>query len=122
MKSKARSIGRIFLSLFFIYAGVMHFVRPKNFIKIMPELPYKREIVYVSGAFEILGGLGLMVPPARKAAGFGLIALLWAVFPANINMAINNINFGFVPTWVLWGRLPLQFLMMDWVGKVSKSD
>lgn len=119
MKTKAGSIGRILLATFFVYVGIIHFVRPKNFVKIMPELPYKKELVYVSGFFEILGGVGLLVPPVRKPAGIGLIALLWAVFPANINMAINNINFGFIPNWVLWARLPLQFILMKLVAMAS---
>jgi uncharacterized membrane protein len=119
MKCKARGIGRILLALFFGYAGVMHFVRPKNFIKIMPDLPYKRELVYVSGFFEILGAVGLLVPLVRKPAGIGLIALLWAVFPANVNMALNNINFGFLPVWALWARLPLQFVLMKLVSLAS---
>jgi uncharacterized membrane protein len=121
MKCKGRSIGRILLASFFAYAGVMHFLRPKNFIKIMPEMPYKRELVYVSGFFEILGAVGLLVPPVRKPAGIGLIALLWAVFPANVNMAVNNLNFGFVPIWVLWARLPLQFVLMKLVSLVSSE-
>jgi uncharacterized membrane protein len=121
MKCKARSIGRFLLASFFVYAGVMHFVRPKNFIKIMPDMPYKRELVYVSGFFEILGGVGLLVKPVRKPVGIGLIVLLWAVFPANVNMAVNNINFGFVPIWALWARLPLQFVLMKLVSLVSSQ-
>ena len=123
MKGKANGagigIGRLLLASFFVYTGVMHFVRPKNFIKIMPGMPYKKELVEISGFFEILGGVGLLVPPVRKAAGFGLIALLWAVFPANINMALNKIDFGFLPTWALWARLPLQFVMMKFVSMAS---
>lgn len=121
MKSKSGDVGRIVLASFFVFTGVMHFVRPKNFIKIMPDLPYKKELVDISGFFEILGGVGLLVPPVRKAAGVGLIALLWAVFPANINMAIKNIDFGFVPPWVLWARLPLQFALMKLVSMASND-
>jgi uncharacterized membrane protein len=57
----------------------------------------------------------------RKAAGIGLIALLWAVFPANVNMAVNNINFGFLPVWALWARLPLQFVMIKFVSLASNA-
>jgi uncharacterized membrane protein len=121
MKCKAGGIGRILLASFFVYTGAMHFARPKNFIKIMPDLPCKRELVYVSGFFEILGGAGLLVPPLRKAAGIGLIALLWTVFPANVNMAVNNINFGFLPVWALWARLPLQIVMIKFVSLASSN-
>jgi uncharacterized membrane protein len=101
----------------------MHFVRPGKFIQITPDfLPYKKELVYVSGFFEILGGVGLLVPQTRKAAGIGLIALLFAVFPANINMAVNKIDFGSIPNWLLWARLPLQFLLIYWVRAVSKDQ
>jgi uncharacterized membrane protein len=97
-------------------------VRPGKFIQITPDfLPYKKELVYVSGFFEILGGVGLLVPQTRKAAGIGLLALLFAVFPANINMAVNKIDFGVIPTWLLWARLPLQFLLMFAVRAVSKD-
>jgi uncharacterized membrane protein len=84
-------------------------------------LPYKKELVLISGAFEILGGLGLLLPKTRKLAGAGLIALLIAVFPANINMAINKIDFGFIPQWLLWARLPLQFLAIFIVHSLSKD-
>jgi uncharacterized membrane protein len=119
---KLRAVGRGIVSLFFIYVGTVHFVRPGKFIQITPDfLPYKKELVYVSGFFEILGGVGLLVPQTRKAAGIGLLALLFAVFPANINMAVNKIDFGVIPTWLLWARLPLQFLLMFAVRAVSKD-
>lgn len=120
--SKVRATGRTALSLFFMWVGVMHFVKPEKFIQITPDvLPYKKELVYISGFFEILGGLGLMVPPTRKYAGMGLIALLFAVFPANINMAVNKIDLGYIPQWLLWARLPLQFVLMLAVNAVSKD-
>jgi uncharacterized membrane protein len=119
---KLRAAGRGIISLFFVYVGIMHFVRPGKFIQITPEfLPYRRELVYISGFFEILGGAGLLVPQTRKAAGIGLIALLFAVFPANINMAVKKLDFGSIPVWVLWARLPLQFLLMLAVRAVSKK-
>jgi uncharacterized membrane protein len=119
---KFRTLGRGIVSLLFMYIGLIHFVRPGKFIQITPDfLPYKKELVYVSGFFEILGGAGLLIPQTRKAAGIGLIALLFAVFPANINMAVNKIDFGSIPTWVLWARLPLQFLLIYWVRAVSKD-
>jgi uncharacterized membrane protein len=71
----------------------------------------------LSGAAEILGGLGLILPATRRLAAWGLIALLVAVFPANVNMAINHLPLGttHVPAWALWARLPLQVVMGAWV-------
>ena len=115
--------GRLLCSLFFVWVGVMHFLRPGRFVQITPEiLPYRKELVLISGAFEILGGLGLLIPKTRRLAGKGLIALLIAVFPANINMAVNKIDFGFIPQWVLWARLPLQFLLIYLVNLISKES
>ena len=78
-------------------------------------LDYKLTLVYVSGVFEILGGLAVLIPKTRKLAGIGLIALLIAVFPANINMALNSQNFPNIPNTLLWLRLPLQFVLIGWV-------
>lgn len=102
----------------FIYVGVMHFVTPKMFIDIVPTyLPAAALLVYISGVAEIAGGVGLLVPACRRAAGLGLLALLIAVFPANIHMAINQLPFDGkpVPVAMLWLRLPLQFVLMAWV-------
>jgi uncharacterized membrane protein len=83
----------------------------------MPNaLPAHAALVYVSGAAEILGGLGLVPRATRRLAGWGLIALFVAVFPANINMAVHHLPLGGhpVPTWALWARLPLQIVLVAW--------
>jgi uncharacterized membrane protein len=108
---------RLVLALLMVLAGTMHFVSPKPFIKIVPGyLPYARALVYISGFFEILGGVGLLIPSISRIAAWGLVALYVAVFPANINMAINHIGFGAgtTPTLLLWLRLPLQILLIAW--------
>lgn len=88
-----------------------------------PFLPAHREIVAVSGFFEMLGGLGVMLPLTRSAAGWGLIALLIAVFPANIYMALDTEKFGkLAPAWILYGRLPLQFVLIWWVWSATIRD
>lgn len=80
-----RVISKYLLSLLLIFAGVMHFVRPDFFLKIMPPyLPFHLELVYVSGVFEIALGICLLIPRLTRVAGWGSIALLVAVFPANI--------------------------------------
>jgi len=81
-----------------------------------PFIPNARALVLISGAFEILGGIGVLLPFSRVAAGWGLIALLVAVFPANIYMATEAERFRSVaPAWTLWARLPLQAVLILWV-------
>ena len=105
------------LAVVFVGAGVMHFVRPEPFVKIVPpQLPKPRALVFWSGVAEVLGGVGLLIPKLRRPAGFGLLALLAAVFPANVYMASAAERFAaWAPAWTLWARLPLQPLAMAWV-------
>lgn len=104
------------LTLFFIVAGVNHFVSSDTYLKIMPDyLPWPRALVYISGFFEALGGVGLAVPRLRRAAGWGLIALLVAVFPANVDMLIHADQFPSIPLWALVARLPMQAILIAWV-------
>jgi uncharacterized membrane protein len=110
-------IFQLLLSLLMIAAGVTHFIKPGPFVRIVPNfLPYPLQLVYISGFFEILGGIGLLIPSVSRPSAWGLIALFIAVFPANINMAINHISFGEGPTpdWALWLRLPLQLVLIAW--------
>ncbi|MBX9666735.1 MAG: hypothetical protein K2X93_03910 [Candidatus Obscuribacterales bacterium] len=110
------TISRIILSAFFIGVGVLHFTKADLFMRVMPPyLPYPRELVYVSGIFEILGGIGVHVALTRRAVGYGLIALLVAVFPANIHMAVHSELFPELPVALLWIRLLFQPLIMAWV-------
>jgi uncharacterized membrane protein len=109
--------GFILLSVLMVFAGAMHFIAPGGYVRIVPRwLPAPHALVSVSGACEILGGLGLLIPATRAWAAWGLIALFVAVFPANVNMALNHIGFGRKPTpaWVLWARLPLQAVLIAW--------
>ncbi len=106
-------------------AGALHFLATDTYVAIMPlYLPLHRELVYISGAFEILCGVGLLIPRWRAAAGIGLIVLFVAVLPANINMAVNDIQ----PTSVhiapilLWARIPLQLVLVAWAWQVSRPD
>ncbi len=95
----------------------MHFVAPAGYVRIVPRgLPVPGALVFVSGVFEILGGLGLLRPGTRPWAAWGLIALFIAVFPANVNMLVNRIGLGRkpVPVWLLWARLPLQAVLIAW--------
>ncbi len=108
------------LALLFIVAGINHFASPDFYLKIMPPyLPWPLALVYVSGFFEVLGGIGLAVPRLRRAAGWGLIALLIAVFPANLHMVVHADDFPAIPYWALVARLPLQGLLIAWVWWVA---
>ncbi len=114
---------RIILAIAFTIMGILHFAAPDGFLKIMPPfLPFHRELVYLSGVFEILGGHGLLFKRTRKIAGWGLIALLIAVFPANIYMAFKNVQFDFlkISEWILWLRLPFQFVIIWLVWRAGE--
>ncbi len=92
--STAKRISLLLLAAFFILAGLNHFVNKKFYMSMMPPyLPAHTALVYVSGLFEILGGIGVLFAKTRKWAGYGLIALMVAVFPANIYMAMNPSTF-----------------------------
>jgi uncharacterized membrane protein len=108
--------------LLFVAAGMVHFIRPAMYEKIVPpQLGHAPELVAISGIAEIAGGLGLMIPRTRRAAGVGLIVLLVAVWPANIFMALEADRFAAVaPAWVLWARVPLQIAMIWWVERISR--
>jgi uncharacterized membrane protein len=79
-------------------------------------------MVYISGVAEIAGGIGLLLRPFRRAAAWGLVALLVAVFPANIYMALDRVGADGVPGWVLWARLPLQAVLIWWVLWCTKTE
>jgi len=125
MTTQARTISRWVLTVFMVGAGVNHFLVPATYVAMMPSaLPAHELLVYVSGVAEILGGLGLILPATRRLAAWGLIALLIAVFPANLNMALNHLPLGthVLPTWALWGRLPLQLLMIWWAASFTRRE
>jgi uncharacterized membrane protein len=80
-------------AVFYIVAGVLHFMKSAPYLRIMPPyIPWHAAMVGVSGAFEILGGLGLLVPTGRRAAAWALVALLLAVFPANLRRELKAVN------------------------------
>ena len=112
-----RAIARAF-GPFFVFAGVMHFLKPRWYERIMPPyVPAHRELVYVSGVAEIAGGLATMHAQTRRAGSLWSIATLLAVFPANVHMALNAEQYEKgVPGGeaTLWGRLPVQALFIAW--------
>jgi uncharacterized membrane protein len=108
---------------FFTLAGVLHFVVPGPYLGMMPPaLPQPLLLVYVSGAAEIAGGLGLLASATRRAAAIGLILLLLAVFPANVQMLLNYRarGAGWMAESLLWLRLPFQFVLIWWLYKLQR--
>ncbi|MBC7840674.1 MAG: DoxX family protein [Gemmatimonadaceae bacterium] len=112
----------------FVVAGVLHFVIPRTYVAIMPSwlpswLPSPLTLVYVSGVFEALGGVGLLLPATRLAAAIGLIVLLAAVFPANVEMLRQAQERDASALFIAacWIRLPLQPLLIWWVWRVARA-
>jgi uncharacterized membrane protein len=119
-----RKIAVVTAAMLFVIAGGLHFRWPDTYVKIVPPLiPWPRAMVYISGAAEIAGGFGLLLPPVRRLAAWGLVALLIAVFPANIYMALDHVQITANPLspWVLWSRLPLQFMLIWWILWCTKE-
>jgi uncharacterized membrane protein len=110
------------LAGFFIGAGINHFVSPRAYERIVPpRLQDDAErVVLISGVAEVAGGVGVLLPFTRRAAGLWLIGLLAAVFPANLYMARNPEHFRRIPRWALYARLPLQPLMMWWAWTATR--
>jgi uncharacterized membrane protein len=111
------------LAAFWVGAGVMHFVIPRQYEAIVPEwLPAHRELVVASGIAEIAGGLAVLDPRTRRGARWWLLATLLAVYPANVNMALQSHRYEGVPAWALWARLPLQgvFARWTWQGTADR--
>ena len=123
--SKLRSGVRFTLAALFVVAGVLHFTHTKFYVAIVPSvLPYPHALVIISGVCEIIGGAALLVPRLRRPASYGLIALLLAVFPANIGMAIGDAQTAATtfPPLLLWLRLPLQFVLIAIVWWCARAD
>ncbi len=125
--NKYKELLRVILAISIIVVGVTHFIVPEQYVRIVPpQLPYALELVYVSGFYEILGGIGLLVPPVSQAAAWGLIALFIAVFPANINQAVNHIRIENIPysdsPWFQIIRLPFQAVLIAWAWWYTKPS
>ena len=106
------------MAIFYVVAGTNHFLRPDYYDPMMPPyLPWHRALIYISGAAEVVLGLLVLVPGLRRVAAWGLIALLIAIFPANVHIALydvpvfdNPVGFGI---WN-WVRLPVQAVLIAW--------
>ena len=110
------------MAFLYIAAGVYHFVNPAMYMKIMPSwVPLHKEMVIISGVLEILFGLMLLFPLTRVAGAWGIVFLLIAVFPANIQMAVDYYNKQSPQLWVAIARLPLQVLLIWWAWIYTKK-
>ncbi|TDE18236.1 DoxX family protein [Dyadobacter psychrotolerans] len=110
------------MSFFYIAAGVMHFLKPKGYLKIMPGfLPFPLQLVYISGAVEILCGLLLLFPVTRSAGAWLTILLLIVILPANIQMAVNFYQKSNPYFWLTILRLPLQLVLIWWAWTYTKQ-
>ena len=112
---KLKIIMKYLLCVFFVVAGLNHFINPAFYLKAMPPyLPWPLFLVYLSGFFEVALGVLLLAPALTRIAAWGLVALLIAVFPANIQMAINPELYPDISPLALWLRLPLQAVFIAW--------
>lgn len=111
------------LAAAFTLAGINHFVMPGAYRRIVPPgFGDPATVVAVSGVAEILGGVGVLSSRTRRLAGWWLVCLLAAVFPANVHMALRPQLFARIPRWALYARLPLQPLMMWWALRATRAD
>ena len=107
--SRWKITARVFVTIWFVIGGVMHFANPEPFLRIMPPyIPYHLACVYISGAFELLGAICLWVKPLRSLAGYGLMALTVIVTLANVHMYQHPELFPSIPEWLLLARFPVQ--------------
>lgn len=122
------SRSRAALAALFAFTGTMHFLRPRFFEAIVPPAiaEQKKEVVAISGYAELAGAALVLHPASRRLGRWWLLALLVAVFPANIHMAVNpeqirGLDMRKFPRWALWARLPLQPLAMLWVWQATRE-
>jgi len=113
------------MAAFYVVGGIQHFRVPDFYIPMMPPyLPWHAQLVFLSGVAEVLCGIGVLIPATRKYAAWATIALLIAVFPANIHVAVNNVPvFGATegPGPIGFVRLPFQLVLIAWAWWYTKD-
>ena len=111
------------MSVFYVAAGVNHFWHPEFYLNIMPAwLQLHNELVVISGVFEIIFGLLLLFHLTRRPAAWGIILLLIAVFPANIQMMLSYWEESNPNLWVSIVRLPLQIVLILWAYSFTRDS
>lgn len=117
---KLRAASPYLLAALFLTAGVTHFVAPRSYEEIVPAPLPARATVYASGVAEIALAVGLAYPRTRTRSGWAALALLLAVWPANIKMALDGSRFGTAPVAVTWIRVPLQIPLILWARAIAR--
>ncbi len=118
-----RQSNRYLIGALFVGAGINHFVMPRLYESIIPDyLPRPRLLVLLSGIAEVIGGLLALFPQTQRLARGSLTALLIAVFPANLHMAVHAARYPQIPAWLFWARLPLQGALIGWVWWATGKD
>lgn len=121
--SRAKRVSWFLLALLYALAGLNHFLDPGFYLRMMPPyLPWHEGLVALSGVAEIALGLAVLLPRLRPWAGLGLVALLLAVFPANLHMALHPEDFASFPSWGLYLRLPVQLLLIAWAWWATRPE
>ena len=118
-RTRYQIAARVFVTVWFLIGGIAHFAMPEQFLRIMPPyIPFHLACVYISGAFELLGAIGLWIRPLRQLVGYGLMLLTVIVTIANVYMYQHPDLFPSIPEWVLLVRLPVQALLiwLIWFG------
>ncbi len=112
------------MAALFLLTGTDHFLHPARYVAMIPPvLPAPLALTYLSGFFELAGAVGLLIPRTRRWAAWGLIALLIAVFPANIHVAFAGLTVEGLPVarWYYWVRLPIQFVFIAWAWWLART-
>jgi uncharacterized membrane protein len=121
-----KRVSLIAMAIFYVVAGVNHFLHPDFYMPMMPAyVPWHRAMVYLSGAAEIVLGVGVLIPATRQRAAWGLITLLIAIFPANLHIALYDVPlFGRDEGLGIWNwvRLPFQLLLIAWAWWHTRAD
>lgn len=113
--------GIYIMGTLYVLAGINHFLNPQVYVRMMPGfLPRHEALVWLSGIAEVVLGVGVMIPQTQRPAAWGLICMLVAVFPANVNMALHPEAWG-INAWVLYARLPLHLLFIYWAYRCTKT-
>jgi uncharacterized membrane protein len=107
----------------YILGGINHFWHPAFYVHIMPDhYAHPKTLVLLSGVAEILGGVGLLVLATRRFAAAGIVLMLIVFLDVHVFMLTHQARFPDVPVWLLWARIPLQFLLIAWAAMYMRSQ
>ena len=120
--SRSYFIGLGLMALFYVGAGINHFVSPGAYIAIIPPyIPWPVVMVAISGVAEMLGAIGVLVPRTRAFSAWALVVMLIAYLPVHINMCLHPDHFPSIPPLAIWLRLPLQMPLIAWAWYYTRG-